>query len=112
MTHSASQPLGQPFPGAQPQVRVGNDTAAAERIPGERTGDTLPLQVRPDPTGSGWTVRLPVRAEAVTVTKEVVVYERAVVHRRTLREVQHLEATVRREQLRVETDGQAIVDGG
>jgi stress response protein YsnF len=50
-------------------------------------------------------IRLPVRAEEVTVTKEVVVRERVVLRRREADDIEHVEATVRWERLQVATAG-------
>jgi stress response protein YsnF len=50
-------------------------------------------------------IRLPVRAEDVTVTKEVVVRERVVLRRREIGDIARVEATVRRERLQAATAG-------
>jgi hypothetical protein len=51
-------------------------------------------------------VRIPVRAEHVTVSKVVVITERIVLRRNRVGDVAHVAAVVQREQLRVETEGQ------
>jgi stress response protein YsnF len=50
-------------------------------------------------------IRFPVRAEEVTVTREVVVHERVVLRRREADDTARVEATVRRERLQVATAG-------
>ena len=50
-------------------------------------------------------IRLPVRAEEVTVTKQVVMYERVVLRRREIGDIAPVEATVRRERLQVAAAG-------
>jgi len=57
----------------------------------------------------GWVVRLAVRAESVQVDKQVVVYERAVVRRRETEELATLGASIRREELSVDSEGDARV---
>jgi len=52
---------------------------------------------------------LPVRAESVTVSKQVVVYGRAVVRRGELGDVARLTDVIRREQLGVSTEGKVQV---
>ena len=54
-------------------------------------------------------IRLPVRAEEVTVTKQVVIYERVVLRRREIGDIAPVEATVRRERLQVATAGQVDI---
>jgi len=44
--------------------------------------ERLPLLYTLEPVGDGWLVRVPVRVEEVTVTRELAVRERAVVRRR------------------------------
>jgi stress response protein YsnF len=57
-------------------------------------------------------IRLPVRAEEVTVTKQVVMYERVVLRRREIGDIAPVEATVRRERLQVATAGPVeVVEG-
>ena len=63
----------------------------------------LPLDARRSSSGPGWAVRLPVRAEVVTVSKAVVVYETVVVRRRVVPELARVQTEIRRERLRVDT---------
>ena len=90
------------------------DVADAERPAGEhraarRGAATLRLEARLETDNQGWVVRIPVRAEEVTIRKEVVVAEEVTVRHQQLQEVVHLDETVRREELRVETAGQLEV---
>lgn len=56
-------------------------------------------------------IRLPVRAEHVTLTREVVSYERVVIRRARVDDDTHVEVVVQREQLRFDTLGQAKISG-
>jgi uncharacterized protein (TIGR02271 family) len=69
----------------------------------------LPLQATQTRTEQRWTVRLPVRAEQVNVSKQVVVRERVLVHRRAIEDVARVEGQVSREVLRLETQGEVEV---
>ena len=104
MTLHDSSARDRPFPGAHPQV-AGAYVESPERL--ATAGP--PLEVARAPSGQGWVIRIPVRAERVTLSKQVVVRERVVIRQREVREIAQLDATVRREQLRVETEGQAKV---
>src|SRR2546423_6935912 len=88
-----------PSPGAHPQV----PGAHAPSMETPATTRRLPLGAARSRSGQGWVIRLPVRAEAVMVTKEVVVHERVVLRRREVDDVARVEATVRRERLQVAT---------
>jgi len=73
---------------------------------------TLPLTDladRPASWAPGWRLRLPVRAEQIAVDKQLVVYERVVVRRRELHELERIDATVRREELQVHTEGDVAI---
>ena len=65
----------------------------------------LPLEGVPASAEGSWSIRLPVRAEQVTLSKEVVVRERVVVHRRRIEEMARIEADLRREELRTTKQG-------
>jgi uncharacterized protein (TIGR02271 family) len=67
-------------------------------------GDSLRRETTVEPRNPGWAARLPVRADHVEVEKQLVVYERVVVRRQTIADPQHIETTVRREELRIERD--------
>jgi hypothetical protein len=105
MTPSESTVPDRPFPGAHPQVPHGSGSADASTS--APSGPAwLPLDAVHERSEQGWVVRIPVRAEHVTVSKEVVISERVVLRRNWVRDVAHVEAAVQREQLRVETEGQ------
>ena len=83
--------------------------------PGERivrTGPQLPLEAHIETTLLGTTVRLPVRAEQVTIEKWPVVVEEVVVHTTQVEEEERLTETVRREELRVDTEGHLVTQPG
>jgi Domain of unknown function (DUF2382) len=61
-------------------------------------------------TDDGWSIRLPVRSEAIHIRKRVVVSERVLVHRVVRSEIEHLDATIRREKLRVDTPSYDALD--
>jgi hypothetical protein len=97
----------QPFPGAHPQVPGTHALATETDAPaGERQ---LPLEWARIGVGVHWGVRLPVRAENITLIKELVVYERATVHRHQLHDLARVEGSVGRERLAVATEGQVKV---
>src|ERR671933_163409 len=112
MTLPVSSSPDRPFPGAHSQV-------PGAHAPPAETSATLPANPRRLPLGAarsrsrqGWVIRLPVRAEEVTVTKEVVVRERVVLRRREPDDIAPVEATVRRERLQVATAGPVeVVEG-
>jgi uncharacterized protein (TIGR02271 family) len=52
----------------------------------------------------GWSVRLPVRAEEITLSKETVVRERVVVKRDRVQDSARVYAVLQREQLRINTE--------
>lgn len=66
----------------------------------------LPLDGRIDRTPHGWNMRIPVWAEEVTVDKEIVVAEEVVVGIQPVQDVSRVAGTVRREELRIDTEGQ------
>ena len=72
-------------------------------------GSLLPLQAHVETTPYSCTIRLPVRAEHVSVDKRPVVVEEVLVHTAQVDDSVRLEDTVRREQLRVETEGDVDV---
>ena len=88
-----------PFPGAHPQVPGMHRLALSADQERERP---LPLESAAVPSDQGWAIRLRVRAELVVTDKQVVVYERVVVRRREIDDVQRLESSVRREELSVD----------
>src|SRR5438067_8432092 len=72
-------------------------------------GRLLPLEATGEPWGgpwgANWSVRLPLRAEQISIEKQTVVIENVVVRRRLQREVVLQDDAVRRERLRLETRG-------
>jgi hypothetical protein len=98
----------------QPEVNLepeGGSTPAVQRS--AEPGRPLPLEATTEPwlgawVGS-WAVRLPLRAEAVTIDKQTVVVEEVAVRRRQFKEVVRPSETVRREELRLETAGELDV---
>jgi len=71
----------------------------------DRDRRVLPLDHVVERLGRGWRVRLPVRAEQVTVNKRTFVAEEVVVRARPVEDVVRVDETVRREELRVDTSG-------
>ena len=88
---------------ADPSVYDVQPVGLAE--PDDDVRDPLPLQARIERGLTGITVRLPVRAEHVTVEKQTVIAEEVVVRTGEVTEVERLSDTVRREELRVDTEG-------
>jgi uncharacterized protein (TIGR02271 family) len=74
-----------------------------------RTPERLPIEGKPVLAQDGWRVRLPVRAEEITTSKETVVRERVVVRRKRATDVARANAVLRREQLRTTESGSADV---
>ena len=63
----------------------------------------LPLQAAVDALNGGWSVRLPVRTEHVTVTKEAMLLEEVRIWRASHEESQPVTGVVRSERLRVDS---------
>ena len=68
----------------------------------------LPLEARVDESPDGWTVRLPLRADAITVRKETVVWDRVDVRRLLAARTEHLRATVKREVSHIHRAGDVV----
>jgi stress response protein YsnF len=109
MTLPATPAPDPPFPGAHSQVPRAHSHSAASTEPLHAGRRILPVQAACSPVDAGWVVLLPVRAEQVTVTKEVVAYERVVVRRRRVGETANVNAGVRREELRTNVEGEIDV---
>jgi hypothetical protein len=77
-------------------------TGADEDAPPRRV---LPLECSVVSLNPGWTVRVPVRREEVSVEKRAVVVEEVVLRRRSVEEVVSREETLRREEIRVDAEG-------
>ena len=67
----------------------------------------LPLEASAAEWEHGWRVRLPVRAEHVELKKQAVIYERVIVRRREIDQLDQVATVVRREELSVEVEGDA-----
>ena len=100
MTRPETVAADAPFPGAHPQVPGMLSLHERQRAGG------LALESRLIQAGANWTVRLPVRREQVTVTRETVVIERVTALRETIGDRAHIEDSIRRETVRVDTDGE------
>ena len=109
MTLPESEAPDRPFPGARSQVPGVRHPELSEPAGGR---EALPLDVSPQPAGEGWQLRVPLRAEQVTVSKQVVVRERVAIARRRVGETQDIDVTVRRERLRVEPEGELDIARG
>jgi stress response protein YsnF len=72
-------------------------------------GARLALEARLDWSAQGCTIRLPVRAEYVTVQKMPVVVEEVVVSTAQVADTAHVDETARREELRVDSEGDVRV---
>jgi uncharacterized protein (TIGR02271 family) len=64
-----------------------------------------PLDAAITPAEGGWEIRLPLRREVVSVEKRVVVAEEVTIARARHIEAERVEATVRRERVRVDAFG-------
>jgi stress response protein YsnF len=58
---------------------------------------------------NGWTVRLPLRAEQITLEKRAVLVERVVVRTTPVEDQVRVEESIQREQLEVTTEGEVRV---
>jgi uncharacterized protein (TIGR02271 family) len=72
-----------------------------------------PVEGRPSEGGlrPGEEIRVPVHEERVTVEKQPVTYEEVDVGKRTVRETEHISGEVRREEARIEQEGDVPVHG-
>ena len=77
-----------------------------ERRPTERRPADRPIG-----EGAGETIRVPVREEQVSVEKQPVVTEEVEVSKRPVQETERVSETVRREEARIEGEGDADVRG-
>jgi Domain of unknown function (DUF2382) len=103
MTPPGPSAADRPRPGGQEPGDHGESAASPTASAAPRA---LPLEAARAPAGRGWAIRLPVRAEQVSVTKQVIVRERVVLRRHQVGDVARPQITVRRERLRVGTEGQ------
>jgi len=86
-------------------VPVTHEEVIVERHPVNRHPSDEPIEA------SSEVLRVPVRAEQVSVDKEAVVYEEVNVGKRAVQETQRVSDTVRKEVLDVDTAGDAEVKG-
>jgi uncharacterized protein (TIGR02271 family) len=63
--------------------------------------ELAPTEATIERAENGWSIRLPLRREELRAEKRTVVAERLLIRRKEVADVAHLEATVRREELRV-----------
>jgi len=88
------------------------DWPAAGRLMDPDWGDDrqpLPLEATIERRPYGWVIRLPVGTEELVVEKQWVVAEQVVVRTRPVEDVVQVDETVRREELKVEADGEVDV---
>jgi uncharacterized protein (TIGR02271 family) len=71
--------------------------------------ERLPLDADWTRSEDGWLITLPLRAERIEVTREAVETEELVVRTEVVRNVERVQAEALREELRVETRGDAEV---
>ncbi len=102
------------------EVRLHKEVVAEQRnIDVPVTHEEVYIEERPieggrisnAPIGEGETIRVPVREEQVNVTKETVVTGEVELGKRTVQETQHIRDTVRREEARLEKEGDVTVRG-
>jgi uncharacterized protein (TIGR02271 family) len=86
------------------QVPVSREEVYVERHPVERRPADRPIS-----ESDSETIRVPVREEQVEVEKQPVVYEEVGVGKRVTQETQQVSDTVRREELRMDNDGDVEV---
>lgn len=67
--------------------------------------EVLPIGGMPTRAGDAWSVRLPVRAERIRLSKQVVARERVLIKRQQVEEVAGVDARLLREELRITRSG-------
>ncbi|MDQ6673910.1 MAG: YsnF/AvaK domain-containing protein [Chloroflexota bacterium] len=85
-------------------VPVTREEVTIERTPVDRRPTDRPLDERTE------SISVPVREEQVDVEKRAVVYEEVGLGKRAVQETEEVSETVRREQARIEHDGDVTVD--
>jgi uncharacterized protein (TIGR02271 family) len=85
-------------------VPVTHEEVYIERRPGSGQPSDAPI-------GEGETFRVPVREEQVGVNKQQVVREEVALGKRQVQDTQHVTDTVRREEARVERQGDVNIQG-
>jgi uncharacterized protein (TIGR02271 family) len=102
------------------EVRVGKEVVTRQEtldVPVTREEVVVarhPVEPRPSnrPVGQEQTIEVPVREERVEVEKQPVVYEEVEVGKRQVQETEQVSGTVRREEVRVEREGDVDVRTG
>ena len=74
-----------------------------------RGADTLPLSTAATLSGNGWTIRLKVRAEAISLSRRTVVRERVLVRREQVEGRARVKAEFLREELRTSKSGRVDI---
>jgi uncharacterized protein (TIGR02271 family) len=87
-------------------VPVTREEVYVERRPVERRASDRPI------SDTAETIKVPVTEEEVTVEKRPVVYEEVEVGKRAVQETEAVDATVRREELRVQDEGNVLQGAG
>ena len=85
-------------------VPVTREEVVIERRPVDRKPDDRPI-------GEGESIRVPVREERVEVEKTPVVKEEVSIGKRAVTETERVSGTVRREEARIEREGDAEIEG-
>ncbi|MDQ3811969.1 MAG: DUF2382 domain-containing protein [Chloroflexota bacterium] len=98
-----------PFPGAHAQVPGAYSESSKGPVADAPAARQLPLETTPLRVGDGWVIRLRVRAEEVSVSRETVVRERVVLRRREVDDLTRVQESVQREQLQLATEGELDV---
>ncbi|MCA1647613.1 MAG: YsnF/AvaK domain-containing protein [Chloroflexi bacterium] len=88
------------------EVPVTREEVVVERYPVEHRPADRPMDERPE------TIEVPVREEQVTAEKRAVVYEEVEVGKQQVQETQQVSGTVRREEARIDREGEVNVSGG
>jgi len=88
------------------EVPVTREEVTIERTPVDRRPSDRPLDDR------GQTISVPLREEQVEIAKRAVVYEEVAVGTREVQDTELVSDTVRREEARVDRDGDVAVNGG
>jgi len=87
------------------EVPVTREEVTIQRTPGAHRPSDAPIGERSE------TISVPVHEEQVDVEKRAVVYEEVGVGKRVVQETGEVSGTVRREEARIEREGEVIVDG-
>jgi uncharacterized protein (TIGR02271 family) len=88
------------------EVPVTREEITIERSPVDRRPSDRPLDER------GESISVPLREDHVEVEKVPVVYEEVAVGRQSVQDTQRVSETVRREEARIERDGDVAISGG